>query len=233
MKSLIGALAGAAVLCAMATGLFAATAPTTAVYVTTFFEVLPGAARQAADMLKEYRSGTRNEPGVLQADLYQEIGTPSRLVSNEVWRDMAAYNAHVAAAARSALAQKMQPIEYGPPDARTHFARFVSVKNDAPAANSIFVLSHLDVTPPAVPTLLELMGPLTENSAKEPGVQVYEILRQGQMPDTGNHFRLFEVWASEKAWQDHNMAPHTQDFRNKLAPLLGTPYDQRKYLRVN
>ena len=58
MKSFIGALAGAAVLCAMATGLFAASAPANAVYVTTFFEVVPGAAAQAADMLKEYRTGS-------------------------------------------------------------------------------------------------------------------------------------------------------------------------------
>jgi quinol monooxygenase YgiN len=49
----------------------------------------------------------------------------------------------------------------------------------------------------------------------------------------GNHFRLFEVWTNEKAWEDHNMAAHTQTFRTKLAPLLGTPYDQRKYTRLN
>jgi quinol monooxygenase YgiN len=233
MRALFAAIAGAVLLCAAATGLLAATAPATAVYVTTFVEVLPGSANQAEAMLKDYRNATRNEPGVLQADLYQEIGTPSRFVTNEVWRDMAAYNAHAAAAARSTLWQKLQPIEYGPPDPRTHFAHFVSVKTDAPPANSIFVLSHLDVTPPQVPTLLELMKPLTENSAQEPGSEVYEILRQGQMPETGNHFRLFEVWASEKAWEDHNMAPHTQTFRNRLAPLLGTPYDQRKYIRLN
>lgn len=233
MKPLFGAVAGAVVFCAVATGLFAAAPPATVVYVTTFVEVVPGAAAQAANMLKDYRAATRSEPGALQADLYQEMGTPSRFFTNEVWQDMAAYNAHASAAARSTLSQKLQPIEYGPPDPRTHFAHFVSVKSDAPPANSVFVLSHLDVTPPQVPTLLELMKPLTEQSAKETGAQVYEILRQGQMPETGNHFRLFEVWANEKAWEDHNMASHTQNFRNRLAPLLGTPYDQRKYIRLN
>ena len=158
---------------------------------------------------------------------------PSRFFTNEVWRDMAAYNAHVAGTARAALWQKLQPIEYGPPDPRTHFAHFAAVKADTPAANSIFILSHMDVTPPQVPTLLELMKPLTENSANEAGALAYEILRQGTMPDTGNHFRLFEVWANEKAWEDHNMARATQEFRNKLGPILGTPYDQRKYARLN
>jgi quinol monooxygenase YgiN len=89
------------------------------------------------------------------------------------------------------------------------------------------------VTPPQVPALLELMKPLAENSSNETGAQAYEIIRQGQTPGMGNHFRLFEVWASEKAWEDHNVAGPTQTFRNMLAPLLGTPYDQRKYTRLN
>jgi hypothetical protein len=31
----------------------------------------------------------------------------------------------------------------------------------------------------------------------------------------------------------HNAAPHTQTFRDEVAPLLGTPYDQRRYIVVN
>ena len=233
MKSLSGALAGALCLCLAATGLTAAAPPPNAVYVTTFVEVVPGATGQTAGFLRDYRAATRKEAGLLEEEVYQEIGTPSRFVSNEVWQDMDAYKAHADGVARATLWDKLKPIELGPPDPRTHYAHFVSEKSATPPANSIFVLSHLDVTPPAVPTLLELMSPLTENSAKEPGSETYEIIRQGQMPGTGNHFRLFEVWSSEKAWEDHNLAPHTQTFRNKLAPLLGTPYDQRKYTRLN
>jgi quinol monooxygenase YgiN len=232
MKFLIGALTCALGLCVAAAG-FAAAPPPTAVYVTTFVEVLPASASQAAQALREYRAAARAESGQLEGDVYQETATPSRFVTNEVWQDMAAFNAHMTGAARNALWDKLKPIEFGPPDSRTHYAHFVSEKNAAPPANSIFVLSHLDVTPNQLPTLLEIMNPLTENSAKEPGVEVYEIIRQGLMPGMGNHFRLFEVWTSEKAWEDHNMAAHTQTFRTKLAPLLGTPYDQRKYTRLN
>lgn len=232
MKFFIGAL-----VCAL--GLFAATAvsaaapPPSAVFVTTFVEVLPGSVAQAAKALREYRAAARKEPGLLEGDVYQEAATPSRFVTNEVWQDMAAYNAHTMAAARNALFDELKPISFGPPDPRVHYAHFVSEKNPVPSANSIFVLSHLDVTPPQLPTLLELMNPLTENSEKEPGAEIYEIIRQGNMPGIGNHFRLFEVWANEKAFEDHNMAAHTQTFRTKLAPILGTPYDQRKYIRLN
>jgi quinol monooxygenase YgiN len=44
---------------------------------------------------------------------------------------------------------------------------------------------------------------------------------------------LFEIWASDRAFDAHNLAAHTQGFRNELAPLLGTPYDQRKYTPLN
>jgi quinol monooxygenase YgiN len=98
-------------------------------------------------------------------------------------------------------------------------------------ANSVIILSHLDVTPNALPKLLEIMKPLVEGSAKEAGMNKYQILRQA--PGVGNHFRLYEVWASERAFDAHNLAAHTQAFRNELAPLLGTPYDQRKYAVVN
>lgn len=233
MKLLIGALVGALTMLAAAATALGAAPSASAVYVTTFVEVVPGSANQAARFLRDYRTATRREPGLLESDVYEETGTPSRFFANEVWQDMAAYNAHKDGAARSALADRLKPIELGPPDARAHYAHFVSEKTATPAAGSIFVLSHLDVTPNQVPTLLELMKPLSENSANEPGAEIYEIIRQGQTPNAGNHFRLFEVWSSEKAWEDHEMSPPTQAFRNGVAPLLGTPYDQRKYVRLN
>ena len=204
---------------------------TGAIYVTTFVEVTPGAAGQTATMLKDYRDAARKEPGVMVSNIYQEAGTPSRFVTNEVWRDMSAYEAHTKAAARTQLYQKLLPIQYGPPDARTHIGHYIAPGGGAPTANSIIIMSHLDVTPNVLPNLLDIMKPLSEGSAKDAGMQTYQILRQA--PGTGNHFRLFEIWASERAFDAHNLAAHTQSFRNDLAPMLGTPYDQRKYVPVN
>ena len=205
------------------------------VYVTTFIEVMPPAAAQAATVLRAYREAARKEQGALQTEVYQEVGTPSRFVAKELWQTPQAFDSHMKAAANAELFDRLRPIQYGPPDVRTHILYFPATADAVgsagnPPANSVFILSHLDVTPPQVPTLLELMKPLAENSIKEAGVRTYEILRQGPR---GNHFRLFEVWASEKAWEDHNLASHTQTFRNKVEPFLGTPYDQRKYIVLN
>lgn len=201
------------------------------VYVTTFFEVTPTKTAVARTMLKDYRDATRKEPGAMSSDLLQEVGAASRFATNEVWRDWAAYDAHLKASAKDQLYAKMVPIQFGPPDARQHLGHFVGPDMGAPTGNSVIILSHLDVTPPAIPKLLEIMKPLSEGSVKEQGMTRYQILRQA--PGIGNHFRLFEVWASERAWDAHNLAAHTQAFRNDLAALLGTPYDQRKYTVVN
>jgi len=201
------------------------------VYVTTFFEVTPGSTAQATTALKDYRDAARKEPGAMSSDVLQEVGAPYRFASNEVWRDWAAYDEHVKAIARSQLFQKMLPIQFGPPDARPHLGHSVSAGMGNITPNSVIILSHLDVTPPAIPKLLDIMKPLIEGSGKDAGMTKYQILRQA--PGIGNHFRLFEVWASERAWDAHNLAAHTQEFRNELAPLLGTPYDQRKYTLVN
>ena len=91
-----------------------------------------------------------------------------------------------------------------PPDARTHIGHYIAPGGGAPTANSIVIMSHLDVTPNVLPQLLDIMKPLSEGSAKDAGMQTYQILRQA--PGTGNHFRLFEIWASERAFDAHNLA---------------------------
>ncbi len=234
MRSLLNALFCALALAGFVQAAHAAEAPPPTqgpVYVTTFFEVTPGNTAMATAMLKEYRDAARKEPGVMSSDLLQEVGMTARFATNEVWRDWAAYDAHAKANPRSQLYMKMLPIQYGPPDARQHLGHFLAPEKGAPTANSVIILSHLDVTPPAIPKLLEIMKPLSEGTVKDPGMTKYQILRQA--PGTGNHFRLYEVWASERAWDAHNLAAHTQEFRNELAQLLGTPYDQRKYTIVN
>ena len=101
----------------------------------------------------------------------------------------------------------------------------------AAGAGSVTIISHLDVPPMGIPALLDLMKPFSEAVSKQPGMVTYQILRQ--TAGSGNHFRSYEVWASEKDWEAHNLAKYSQDYRTGMAPLLGTPYDQRKYTVVN
>lgn len=236
MKSFLSAVFGASL--ALAAALNIAKAADAApdpnqgpVYVTTYYEVSPQNAGQALAMLKAYRDGARHESGVASSDLLQEIGFPSRFITNEVWQNWGAYNVHLKAKSLSDLDLKMLPIQYGPPDARTHLGYYIAPGGSAPTAGSVVIMSHLDVTPNALPKLMEIMKPLSEGTAKEAGMQKFQLLRQA--PGTGNHFRVYENWASDRAADAHGLAAHTIGFRNELAPLLGTPYDQRRYTIVN
>jgi quinol monooxygenase YgiN len=235
MKSFLGALACAILAVMGAT--FAVNAgdapppPQGPIHVTIFYEVAPKSANDAVGMLKQYRDAAKGEAGATSVRIYQEVGAPFRLVSYEVWRDMAAYQAHAMAASTTALNERMKAIQYGPPDARTHAVHFGTPEGKAGGAGAVTIISHLDVPPNGIPQLLDLMKPFSDAVAKQPGMITYQILRQ--TAGARNHFRSYEIWANEKAWEAHNAAKYSQDYRIGMGPLLGTPYDQRQYTVVN
>jgi quinol monooxygenase YgiN len=43
---------------------------------------------------------------------------------------------------------------------------------------------------------------------------------------------LIEVWASRSAFEMHEAAKATRDFRARLAPMIGALYDSRLYEAV-
>ena len=237
MKSLLGVLA-CAVLAVLGAPLAVragdAPAPPSKegpIHVTSFFEVNPAGVNQAVGTLKTYRDAARREPGVTSVQVYQEVGAPFRIVSLSVWQNYAAYETHMKAGSTTTLNQAMKAVEYGPADTRSHAVYFGTPAGNAAGAGSVTIISHLDVPPMGIPALLDLMKPFSEGVSKQQGMVTYQILRQ--TAGAGNHFRSYEVWASEKDWEAHNLTKYSQDYRTGMAPLLGTPYDQRKYTVVN
>src|SRR5579864_8329372 len=77
------------------------------IYVTIYVEVAPAATAQASGSLRAYREAARKEPGALRAEILEEVGTPSRFVSNEVWHTLADYDAHKNAPANTELLAKL------------------------------------------------------------------------------------------------------------------------------
>jgi quinol monooxygenase YgiN len=67
-----------------------------------------------------------------------------------------------------------------------------------------------------------LLRKMNTDTAQEPGLISFTILQEPARP---NHFTLLEVWKNEKAFDAHELAPHTRAFRNDLQPLIGSPYD--------
>jgi quinol monooxygenase YgiN len=89
---------------------------------------------------------------------------------------------------------------------------------------TVYVLTHIDVTPNWVPDTVKAMQQLEADSKKDPGFMRFEIMQQDARP---NHLVILEVWESRQAYEAHAGQPHTRQFREKMQPMLGSPFDVR------
>jgi quinol monooxygenase YgiN len=97
---------------------------------------------------------------------------------------------------------------------------------DQAMASAVYVLTHVDVPPPAKDQCIELLKQLTDNSRKDAGVLRFDVLQQDSRP---NHFTVVEAWRDRKSHDAHTMAEHTRDYRRKLTPMAGALFDERLY----
>jgi quinol monooxygenase YgiN len=99
----------------------------------------------------------------------------------------------------------------------------------AAAQNSdkrVFVVTHVDIggTPAIVAEATRLLREFSADSKKDPGSVRFELLLQdGRL----NHFTIVEVWQTRDAFEEHSSAEHTKRFREKIQPMLGSPFDER------
>lgn len=97
----------------------------------------------------------------------------------------------------------------------------------APANPSpLYVLTFIDVLPAGVGPGTAAIKQYVIDTRKEPGNQRCEAV--AQIAGLANHLMVLEVWKDEAAFRKHEGAARTLDFRSKLAPLLGAPFDRRE-----
>jgi quinol monooxygenase YgiN len=93
-------------------------------------------------------------------------------------------------------------------------------------AKSVYVVTHVDIagTPTIVAEATKLLGEFSADSQKDQGVVRFELLIQnGRL----NHFTIVSVWQTREAFEAHSGADHTKRFREKIQPMLGSPFDER------
>jgi quinol monooxygenase YgiN len=98
------------------------------------------------------------------------------------------------------------------------------------AADKLFVVTHVDLTPNNAPEGSKLLQQFAAESRHDPGVVRFELLQDSGRP---NHFTLVEVWETSKAFEAHEAAEHTKGFRERLQPMLGSPFDERLHHIMN
>jgi quinol monooxygenase YgiN len=90
----------------------------------------------------------------------------------------------------------------------------------------VYVVTFVDITPNNKDAGVEYCKQYAADSRKDPGVTSVTLLAQTNRP---NHLVLYEVFQNEAAFQRHEALPHTKDFRAKMGPIIGAPFDQRPH----
>jgi quinol monooxygenase YgiN len=90
-----------------------------------------------------------------------------------------------------------------------------------------YVVSYVEVLPAASDQALAVLKLAAVASRTEDGNVRFDVLRQIALP---HHFAILEVWKDAKAQETHAASAQTKTWREKLMPLLASPYDERVHV---
>lgn len=93
-------------------------------------------------------------------------------------------------------------------------------------AGVAYIVSYFETAPQAANQARDLLRRLGEGSRKDDGNLRFEVLQRVGQP---HHFAVMEAWNSKDAQAAHAAAGHAKEFRDKLTPLLSSPYDERPH----
>lgn len=195
----------------------------TAFYTVSYTEVMPSAKAATLAAFREYRAASRSQDGYVRFELFERVGRPGHLCLIETWRDQKAFEARDTAV-QTRLMTALQPVRLSDYDQRPYKTLSVAVPTAASGRETIYVITHVDVSPgPQVPLLLQR---LAQSSRQEAGNGRFDVLQHNMR---ANHFTVIESWRNQTALEAHAAAAHTRQYRDELGPALGSPLDERIY----
>lgn len=200
-----------------------------AVYAMTYLDVSTDWVLQGAGLIKQYRDASRREAGNLEFTVLQETARPNRFAIVEGWRDRKSMDAHAKGADAKRFGFILEAIRNSPPDQHVLEGFATAPANPAPTADAVYMVQHVDIAfngfgAPVQAAFKALAGP----SQKEGRALRYDVYEEPE-PHL-NHFSIVAAWANETAYEDHEAAPYTKQFRAAIAQTgKGNLYDQRIY----
>jgi quinol monooxygenase YgiN len=93
----------------------------------------------------------------------------------------------------------------------------------------VHVVTFVDITPNNRDAGTALCKQYAADTRRDNGNTSSTVLAQANRP---NHLVLYQVWQNQAAFEAHEAAQHTKDFRAKMLPMLGSPFDQRPHYVV-
>lgn len=95
--------------------------------------------------------------------------------------------------------------------------------------STAFVVTYIEVSPSSVEQASGLISAEVEAGRGDAGNLLLEALQRIDRP---NHFVLLETWTSPEAQLSHRDSARKTAFREALAPLLYSPYDERLHMEM-
>jgi quinol monooxygenase YgiN len=198
------------------------------VYVVTYLDVSADWVVQGAGLIKQYRDLSARQGGNLEFAVMQETARPNRFVIVEGWKDQAAFAAHEKSADAALFNFTLEAIRNSPPNQHVLQNFATAPARAAPGGGAVLMVEHVDFQPAFGTAGPPLVTALAQASQKEEGVVRYDILQEP--PPHANHYTVVAVWASRSAYDLHETADYTRQFRAAtVMPGRANLYDQRLY----
>ncbi len=191
--------------------------------VVTYVEAPAAKGAALAADLQTYVEQIENGPGKPRVTVLREFGRPNRMVVIEQWPDL---SSPAFVGAETLLAAKVEPDALAPMDRRVNHPLTPALAQ--PASTAFVVLMHVDIGGDAAAAAPKIVRVQRDAVLAAPGALGYEAAVQDQH---ANHFAVCEIWRSRASYEAYMATGPAEDFRRRLAPLLGSPFDDRFYAR--
>jgi quinol monooxygenase YgiN len=89
---------------------------------------------------------------------------------------------------------------------------------------ALYVATYVDVQLSSTNQGIELIKQYRDKTRAENGSAAVDVVQEIGRP---NHFVIFEFWKDQAAFDAHEKADHTTQFRARLKTIHSSPYDQR------
>jgi len=202
------------------------------VYAVTYLDVGASSLGRGIDLLKQYRESSRHEAANIEFTVLQETDRPNRFAIVEGWKDQSAFDAHQKAAPTAQFEEALKAIRNSPPNQHVLHAFATGSAGAERPSSALYMVEHIDFLPMFANLAQPAVRRLAEASAKGEGVLRYDIYQEPA--PHANHFSVVAVWANAKAFDAHETAAQTREFREAtVMPARGNLYDQRLYKVVD
>jgi quinol monooxygenase YgiN len=199
--------------------------PDTSFDAVAYVDVMPASKAAAGAAFKQYRDASRKEEGFVRFEFFEQAGRPGHLAIHETWANQKAFDSHTAAAHTKDWRTKLDPIRISDYDMRPYKPLSLSAGSAAANERATYVVTHVDIGGQGT-NAADLLKRLAEASRKKESNLRFDVLQHTMR---ANHFTVIEAWSSQKALDAHASATHTRQYRDGLAPISGSPLDERIY----